>query len=67
MSDELWPRMCLLCSICGLKDSVRAVTHWIQPNLVHDGDAGRLSLGVELHHGGRHVASRHDMLLVADG
>ena len=57
--------MCHVC--CTLKVSVRGVTHWIQPNLVHDGDAGRLGLLVELHHGRRDIARCHDMLFISDG
>lgn len=57
----------VLCSTCLLNDSVRGATHRIQSNLVHDGNTRRLGLGVELHHGGGNVASRHNILLVADG
>ena len=35
-------------------------------NLVHDGDAGGLGLGIELHHGGGDIAGGNDVLLLAD-
>lgn len=38
-----------------------------QANLVHDGDAGGLGLGVELLHGRRDVAGGDDVHLLADG
>lgn len=39
----------------------------VETDLVHDGDAGLLALLVQLHHGGRDVRRRDDMLLGADG
>lgn len=38
-----------------------------QADLVHDGDASLLGLGVKLLHGGGDIAGGDDMLLVADG
>lgn len=46
---------------------VQVVDAGVETNLVHDGDAGGLGLGVELHHGGRDIGGGDDMLLGLDG
>lgn len=48
-------------------DGVEVVNTGIETDLVHDGDASLLSLGVQLSHGRRDVTCGNDMLLVADG
>ena len=48
-------------------DGVKVVDTGVETDLVHDGDARGLGLGVKLHHGGRDIAGGDDILLVADG
>ena len=56
----------MLWTIQRLGNLIYGATHWIKPNLIHNRDTCRLGLSIERHHGRRHIASRYNVLLVAD-